>query len=136
MQVETGKKYTSLCCEAHFDVISRELRRFRTTFGRCHVGKVVVRNSFGSIKIYKTHHVRPLLDDPMAIRCRKSTRCYVAKHIYKSKKLKIEDFELLLMIRYLIAIIITRRITTTTTTTTATTNTTITASKYNNSNYQ
>ena len=56
LEVEMSKKCTPLCREAHFEA-----------------------------KIYKTHRLRTSLEHFWKLRCRRSARCCVAKHISKSK---------------------------------------------------
>ena len=68
LEVEMSKTCTPLWREAHFES-----------------------------KSYNYHMFGPLLDDSMAIRCRKSARRCGAKHIWKSNVSKTAGFEPLLM---------------------------------------
>ena len=85
LEVEMWKKCTPLWREAHFEVKMYKTPQHRTTFGSCDVEKVhavVVRSTFPSQNVYKTHHIT---DHFWRFRCRKSALRCGAKHISKSK---------------------------------------------------
>ena len=78
------KNCTPLWREAHFEVKMFKTHHVRTTFGSWDVEKVhavVARSTFPSQNVQNT----PRSDHFWKLRCRKSARCYGAKHISKSK---------------------------------------------------
>ena len=78
------KNCTPLWREAHFEVKMYKTHHCRTTFGSWDVEKVhavVARSTFRSQNVQNT----PLSDHFWKLRCRKSARRCVAKHISKSK---------------------------------------------------
>ena len=77
------KTCTPLWHEAHFEVKMYKAHHGRTTFRSWDVEKVhavMARSTFGSQNVQNT----PALDHFWKLRCRKSARCYGAKHISKS----------------------------------------------------
>ena len=84
LEVAMSKKCTPLWREAHFQVKMYKAHHSRTTFGSCHVEKVhavVARSTFPSQNVQST----PFSDHFWKLPCRKSARCWGAKHISKSK---------------------------------------------------
>ena len=83
------KNCTPLWREAHFQVKMYKTHHSRTTFGSWDVEKVhavVARSTFPSQNVQNT----PMSDHFWKLRCRKSARRCGAKHISKSKVLKID----------------------------------------------
>ena len=82
--VEMSKKCAVLGREAHFQFKMFKTRHVRTTFGSCDVGKVraiLARNTFPIQNVQNT----TCPDHFWKLRCRKSARCWGAKHISNSK---------------------------------------------------
>ena len=78
------KNCTPLWREAHFEVKRHKTHQLRTTFASWDVEKVhavVARSTFPSQNVQNT----PGSDHFWQLRCRKSARCFGAKHISKSK---------------------------------------------------
>ena len=95
LEVAMSKKCTPLWREAHFQVKIYKTHHCRTTFGSCDVEKVhavVARSTFPNQNVQNT----PLSDHFWKLRCRKSARRCVAKHISKSKCTKHHMFAPLL----------------------------------------
>ena len=88
LEVVMSKKCTPLWREAHFQVKMYKTPGVRTTFGGCDVEKVhavVARSTFPSQNVQNTRGS----DHFWRLRCRKSARRCGAKHISKSKVLKL-----------------------------------------------
>ena len=92
------KSCTQLWREAHFQVKMYKTPQCRTTFGSWDVEKVhavVARSTFRSENVQST----PFSEHFWKLRCRKSARRCGAKHILKSKVLKIDGLGPLLEVR-------------------------------------
>ena len=84
LEVKILKKCTPLWREAHFEVKIYETHQCRIIFGNYDVEKVyavVARSTFGSQNVQNTS----MSDHFWKLRCRKNTRRYSAKYIWKSK---------------------------------------------------
>jgi len=86
------KKCTPLWREAHFEVKMYKTYHVRTTFGSWDVEKVHAVEANFEVKMYKTQHITPFSDHFWKLRCRKSARCWGAKHMSKSKCTKHKGF--------------------------------------------
>ena len=98
LEVAMSKKCTPLWREVHFQVKMYKTPGVRTTFGSCDVEKVhavVARSTFPSQNVQNTRGS----DHFWKLRCRKSERRCVAKHISKSKVLKTDGLGPLLEVQ-------------------------------------
>ena len=98
LEVEMSKKCTPLWREARFQVKMYKTPQCRTTFGSSDVEKVhavVARSTFRSQNVQNT----PFSHHFWKLRCRKSARRCVAKHISKSKCTKHQGFGPLLEVQ-------------------------------------